>query len=380
MFRNYPSTSIAGMLLVTSSFLLGDCFAAEGEPMAVRSWPAGTVTLETHWGHKLALVVGETDKQRDDYEFAVSSSDSYDHVLSRLPNQEKTSLGPASEAPKDGNAIRIRTLCPGTSVVNVDGVTILVVDLSIPPTADLPQRVDLAILHGDVNSAMAGGIVEAATGIDVGTILLCGSVDKQAEKVLGELNDLEHISHNTLAFISSDSVPEKTRLVMLADKPWQMPADLAREFAAMEKSCKDSQQVFAKLSTEQMNFKPENGTHTPRWNAEHMMGRQLLFFSQIYHSVDSSLPIIDLNPKQMPPDYRFAHPDWNGAEEARQMQRVSDYTRRFAYLLDGKKLTDKATGTFWPSLGALLRQMQRHYGEHTANTQKKFELPGFPKS
>ena len=147
----------------------------------------------------------------------------------------------------------------------------------------------------------------------------------------------------------------------------------------MEKASSDSQQVFAKLSTNQLNFKPTNGTHTPRWNTEHMMGRQLLFFSQIYVTQDPSIPKMDLNPRQTPPAYVFAHPDWDGPEEGRQTQRVREFTRRFAYLLADMDVDKKAPGSRWPSLRALLKQMHRHYGEHTANTIKKFDLPGWPK-
>ena len=70
------------------------------------------------------------------------------------------------------------------------------------------------------------------------------------------------------------------------------------------------------------------------------MGRELVFFSQIYNAVDPMIPVMDLNPKQMPKDYEFAHPDWTGAEEARQMQRVAAFTRRFAYLLDKMELDE----------------------------------------
>ncbi|GAB5407112.1 MAG: DinB family protein [Aureliella sp.] len=348
--------------------------------MAVRYWPGGTVSLETHWGHRIAIVSGEDDEATDRQEFAFAGDETYDHVVTRLPNEAKAKMLPADKAPKDANAVRVRTLAWGASVVTADGVTILVVDLSNPPTDGLPAQVDLAILHGDVDVEIASGIAEATRQVEATRIMLCGAMDNAAERVLAEVTSIKRVPHNTLALVSGEKAADKPQLVILSEKPWEMPEDLAREFAAMEKSCADSQQVFAKLSVDQMNFKPENGTHTPRWNAEHMMGRQLLFFSQIYHSVDQRLPIIDLNPKQMPPDYRFAHPDWTGAEEARQMQRVSEYTRRFAYLLNGKQLSDKATGTFWPSVGALIRQMQRHYGEHTSNTEKKFDLPGFPKA
>jgi hypothetical protein len=192
-------------------------------------------------------------------------------------------------------------------------------------------------------------------------------------------DDVLTIDHNTLAFSQTTTNSAKPRIVTLTDSPWKMPIELGKLFAAMETASSDSQQVFAKLSTNQMNFKPANGTHTPRWNTEHMMGRQLLFFSQIYAAQDPSIPVMDLNPQQMPPDYVFAHPDWDGREESRQMQRVSEFTQRFAYLLADVDVGKKASGSGWPSLRALLNQMHRHYSEHTANTITKFDLPGWPK-
>jgi hypothetical protein len=108
-----------------------------------------------------------------------------------------------------------------------------------------------------------------------------------------------------------------------------------------------------------------------------MMGRELGFFSEIYAELDPELVKIDLNPAQMPPDYVAAHPDWTGAEEARQFERVSEFTRRFSYLLADLELDEQAPGSRW-ILPGLLEQMERHYGEHTANVKKKFELPDWP--
>ena len=108
-----------------------------------------------------------------------------------------------------------------------------------------------------------------------------------------------------------------------------------------------------------------------------MMGRELGFFSRIFSAVDPAIPHINLNPEQMPPDYVAAHPDWDGKEEARQMQRVMSFTRRFAYLFDGSDLEAKPPGSWWTVRG-LLEQMQRHYGEHTAHVKEKFELPDWP--
>lgn len=166
---------------------------------------------------------------------------------------------------------------------------------------------------------------------------------------------------------------------VLLEKPPAVPVHLRELFDRMEAANRRSQDVFRKLSTAQMNFEPSNGTHTPRWNAEHMAGRQLLFFSQIYHALDPRIPVFDWNPAQMPPDYEARHPEWSGKEEARAMQRVDDFCRRNAYLLEGTALDGKPPATNWPSLRALLLQMEQHYDEHTANVVKKFELPDWPK-
>ena len=168
------------------------------------------------------------------------------------------------------------------------------------------------------------------------------------------------------------------KVVVAKFRPWVMPNELADSFSRKDAASRASQAVFAELSANQMNFRPSNGTHTPRWNAEHMMGRELGFFSQIYAQIDPAVAHIDLNPNQMPPDYVAAHPNWSGEEEARQMERITAFSRRFAYLLDGLDLDQKAPGSRWTPRG-LLEQMERHYQGHTANVKKKFELPDWPK-
>ncbi|WP_145290974.1 MBL fold metallo-hydrolase [Pirellulimonas nuda] len=183
---------------------------------------------------------------------------------------------------------------------------------------------------------------------------------------------------NTLAVSAADGDDEtSTRVVVLGYEPWRPSGELAALMDRMQSAGEASQGVFAKLSQEQMSWRPPNGSHTPRWNAEHMTGRQLGFFSQIYAALDPEIAAIDLNPAQMPDKYRPAHPDWDGAEEARQMERSAAFVRRFAYLLDGVDPDARAPGSRW-TLRRLLQQMERHYGEHTANVQKKFELEGWP--
>ena len=156
-----------------------------------------------------------------------------------------------------------------------------------------------------------------------------------------------------------------------------MPDELADLFAAKENAAGAAMEVFARLSVDQMNHRPGNGTHTPRWNAEHMMGRELGFFTAIYAGLNSSIGPLDMNPAQMPDKYRAVHPDWTGAEEARQIQRAQQLTRRFAYLLAKLDLDDTPEQSSW-TLRGLFNQIDGHYRAHTANVRKKFELSDWP--
>ena len=186
---------------------------------------------------------------------------------------------------------------------------------------------------------------------------------------------------NTLA-VSTAGGPtrDKPQVVVLDYKPWTMPADLAELFDAKEAASKKSQETFRNLRVDQLNHKPSNGTHTPRWNNEHMLSAELRFFSSVYSSVDSSISQIRISPQQMPPDYIAAHPGWNGQDEAMQAQRVQDFTRRFAYLLGGMSLDELPDGApgFIGDLRGLFKQMENHYGEHTAHVHEKFELEDWP--
>jgi len=195
---------------------------------------------------------------------------------------------------------------------------------------------------------------------------------------LGDGYEIVRPVGNTLAVRQAEQGSrEVPRVVLLSYVPWEMPSNLQSLFDKKEAACQASQRVFAALREAQLNFRPANGTHTPRWNAEHMLGRELGFFSQIYAALDPEIGHLDINPQQMPPDYRAAHPTWSGKEEARQMERVSQFTRRFAYLLENVNLDEPAPNSRW-TLSGLLEQMERHYQQHTANVVKKFELPDWP--
>lgn len=375
--------------------------AAEGDPLVVRAAQKNCIIVESHWGHQLLLspqflasfknldtpsnparANGAAKPIRGPQ--LISLDRDIAHTLTRLPNEERARW--TDKEVSDPNAVHVTCRhnegAGGCLLIEVDGARLGVV----AGTLTSEQR---SLLEGEPLDALlllkdgewknpAERRVEWIQELDPMQVIVSPA---QAEFASVLQSDWEDSSLNRAAFnrlaLSSTGFEGKRRITVLGAQ-WRMPSKLAERFDAMDSSCLDSQEVFRALSIEQLNFEPANGTHTPRWNVEHMMGRQLLFFSQIYHALDPAIPVMDLNPAQMPPDYRFAHPEWDGAEEARQMQRVLEFTRRFAYLLDGLELDERAPGSRWPTLNALLLQMEKHYKEHTANTQKKFELPDWP--
>lgn len=180
--------------------------------------------------------------------------------------------------------------------------------------------------------------------------------------------------------LASASVAEDLKLPKPPEDKasWEPSGELSELLEKMAKASEASREVFEPLTAEQMNWRPPNGTHTPRWNAEHMAATQLLFFSQIYAEIDPDHhKPVRIGPKQRPDEYAAAHPEWTGEEQAEQMEQIADYVAGFAYLLDGVPLDEPAPGSRWTPR-RLLVQMQRHYDEHTANVKKKFELPEWP--
>ncbi|MEM9589642.1 MAG: DinB family protein, partial [Planctomycetota bacterium] len=341
------------------------------------------VSIETHWGLEIR-VADDSDalpKSSTSWSRTITWSQTLDHVLSRLPNQAEAEWYRSEDSPnKDPNAVHVSSVDPRAIRVTVDDATILLLgDVTAEwlKQADLGTEVDALVIQGNTASQFDKTVRQKLMRQLNPKCILVHSADRElaGPPATSRQANWEQRSHNTVAV---SSTAEGRQLIQLGSQPWQMPDDLRKAFEAMEKSCNESQAVFDKLSVKQLNFRPSNGTHTPRWNCEHMMGRQLLFFSQIYHELEPAISVMDLNPKQMPPDYVAAHADWDGAEEARQMQRVSAFCRRFAYLLEDQPLDQKAPGSRWPTLQALLDQMARHYGEHTANTVKKFDLPDWP--
>lgn len=427
------------MLVVTILlFPYAKAQADPGHPVAVRWWGQAMVSIETHWNLRVVIdpygervgyenpnVTGDlvlvTHEHSDHNNVALVGGEpivlrglndagkvrTMDYYLDRPPNSEENQWLAANESSfVRKEAIHISSIAAwhddtqGSQrgadtlfVIEVDGVRIVHCgDLGQPKLTDEQLQ---ALGKIDVLLIPVGGVytVDGKQAADIVRQVNPRIVvpihyktpnlvyDLQGVQgfltALGDDCEVKRAKGNTLAVSAAERGAAKPQAVVLDFVPSALPKEWAELIAAKEQACIASQQVFAKLSKAQMNFKPSDGTHTPRWNAEHMMGRELLFFSQIYAQVDPSIQPMDLNPKQMPVDYVAAHPDWAGEEEARQMERVSAFTRRYAYLLDGLKLDEQPPGSRWTPRG-LLKQMTKHYNEHTANVKKKFELPDWP--
>lgn len=391
--------------------------ADQGHPIAVSVSPAGIV-VETMAGFQISIDtdnrsqirIGElSDLSTTDFQpahqiqFAPTKKNRW-HVL-RQPNSLKSKLisGPIDpSASSDGFEISQTKPAAGDNIltrITADGVTI--VDLGKNSLrGDLIQgfgQVDVVVASKcvDVNNeslqsisnAVNPQIILIAAEIDLAEIELSDNDRGDNELSDNELGDdddqnapsIESADHNTVAVTWTKKRPA-TRWIKITQKPWSIQGtELGKLFALKELSSAASRSVFKNLSVEQMNFVPGDGSHTPRWNTEHMMGRELLFFSQIYHAVDPAIAVMNLNPKQMPADYVAAHPDWTGQQEALLTLQVESFSRRFAYLLLDLPLDKKTEGSKMWSPRSLLKQMQRHYTQHTDNVKKKMKLSNWPR-
>jgi hypothetical protein len=385
--------------ILISSLVVSLSFANEARPVAIRYWPNNGVSVETMWNLHVGIGIDASNRSDlpraadvefiDDFWEATPGNILF---LDRKPNEPKPTLNAwdAGEQLSDDAVTIARIEIVGAenskhlfvTSIQVNGVCI--VDCKKNSVQELVaafkghelpselQNVDVLLLEDA--SKESTEMTALAEWLKPRIVLLRKNV--QLENVASSA--IEIVQHNTFAVSKSSEPKSPTRWVKLGESAWSMNEPLTGLFDKKEAACLSSRVVFRELSALQMNFQPSNGTHTPRWNAEHMMGRELLFFSQIYHAVDSSVPIMDLNPKQMPAEYQAAHSDWTGREEALQMERVEAFTRRFAYLLEGMNIEQKAKGSSFWTPKSLLVQMDRHYTEHTANVVKKQSLADWP--
>lgn len=372
--------------------------AQTGELIAVFVEP-GRCAIETMGGFRIA-VGSTTDSKIEISELSDLQTSQFQpaHVLTfdpqqqknhwtlyRQVNQLKSECRPGLAAEHlDRNKILIHQLAFGASDhpctwIETDGITVC--DLGTNEIASVlktnTRTSDVVIATGcpDANS---DSLKLLNTQMKPRFILIAADNHTVDDDKATKITDRNFIA---VAAQKKKADNNEVKWIKISDQPWKMAANsqLKKLFDRKESSSANSRAVFAALSVDQMNFVPGNGSHTPRWNTEHMMGRELLFFSQIYHSIEPEIPVMNLNPKQMPKDYVAAHSDWSGQEEALLTLRVEAFSRRFAYFLKDLPLDKKTKGSRMWSPRGLLKQMERHYKQHTENVKKKMELENWPK-
>ncbi len=390
MSRNLFIAFIVGVAAIASLF--SPTIANPGDPVAVRRFGDEIVRIETMWNLSIEfrpqrrisgrlflptdsetdlLVLSGSGSHNEPVVFAYEEGRPLDITIDRLPNTARVSTvyGAIKDgASLSGNSIRVRWFGDdeenGYYLIEVDGVRIA---YALTPFDKLIDPVDVLL----------GPWASVSNMVPLTARYFVPMDDQSGVPVNGRES-----AGNTLAVSTAAAPPSDGQAIVVNLKaaPWTMPDELEELFDAKEQRADEAQAVFAPLSVDQMNHKPANGTHTPRWNIEHMIGRELLFFSRIYAARDQELRAMNLNPQQMPPEYTPRHPDWTGREEARQIERVQAFTRRFAYLLDGMALDELPQGApkFARSLEGLFAIMGRHYPEHTGHVKEKMEQPDWP--
>ena len=344
---------IVSTILVLAGLLpLASAHAAPGEPVAVRWWGQAMVSLETFNGLDVVcdpygLKIGYDDPQLA-ADLVLITHNHFDHnnpeivrgepivarglddsdqyvgmqqVLDRFPTESKPRwISGKLRIAHSPHAIRVTSIASwhdnaqgaerganAMLLVEVDGVRIVhcgdigqlqftdeqlramgKVDVLLLPvggtyTVDGPQA---AALVAQVNPRFVVPLhyKTSALKLDLaGVEPFLAAVESSCEIV--------RPVGNTLAVSAAREVlaAAKPRVVVLDYRPWEMPVELAEMFARKEAASAAAAAVLAPLSVEQMNFRPANGTHTPRWNAEHMLGRELGFFSEIYAQRDGEI-------------------------------------------------------------------------------------------
>lgn len=269
--------------------------AAGGDPVAVRKWTGGVVSVETQWGLHLVIDPSGNSEQhlQRKSDQTVSPDNDLDHVLSRQANAAAASWTPVgiSEV-SDANAMHVKTIRQlngqAALLIEVDGVRILYVPArwflaqssqdSISIKMKGIEKPDLMILDCEHPEHLTDQGTATLLNIVKPKRVLFNRIDPADDSKVKTIQDqyggekvVVHANRNTIAM--SNSAPDsEMQFLAIGASPWQMPDSLSGLFAAMEKANEDSQAVFSNLSANQMNFKPANGTHTPRWNSEHMMG------------------------------------------------------------------------------------------------------------
>lgn len=400
-------------------FVPGIAWAESGMPVAFRTWPDQTITIETYWGLHISVGPGTStvepdpalngaslavrlpvDQQDSEVEWAEETSQGevsvgldqlevLNVILDREPNTDRAGLIEPGTDPT-ANAVSVMAWRPigadpvvllPVVLVQADGVDVVygtpaslhAAGEDILQTLGVDGAVDVAVLVLDGQEAIDVGQVKAlGAHLKATHVYLTGSA-----QLTGAMPTREAVGNTTALLPGTEQGDEGAVLLKHADKPWQAPEPMDVLLTGLESAAGEWAAVFEPLSINQMNHRPANGTHTPRWNVEHMASRQMFFLTLLYNWADPTFPHLRLDPAQMPPDYKPLHPDWTGAEEARRIYRTCAFVRRFAYTFNGKDLNQPAPGGRI-NFNAIVLQLTRHYPDHTRNVLEKMELDDWP--
>lgn len=336
-----------------------------------------------------------------------------DHVLDRLANEPSATV-----------RTRAQVSNPSWHAVSVKGIG---VHHEAPGGQDaggsmmfLIEVNGVRILHGaDVGHKLTPELVKAVGAIDVLILPVGGGDTLDAAGAVGVAKQLQpkaylwpvHFGPDTVAATADtvDALVEEARRANLlirdvrgntaavsalpsdAPPPIGLPAVVLMDYQPlapeakvrqMLKSLRDDRRALidtlGKVSKEQLDHRPSDGSHTIRWNFEHTTARELGLFSQIYNALDPEVPVINWNPAQMPRDFKAHNPAWGPEEIVRHVRRVGAFTERFSYLLADAPPTMRVEGTRF-SLDYLTAMIVGHYQNHTSKAVHKFTLPDWPR-
>lgn len=390
----------AVLVLITLTASAALTRAEPGMPVAVRWWGGDTISIESSWDLSVSISDTLDDAEQTDLRVVLGalegdaepgvlsvSAGPIDHALDRYINTPEVTFGPSDAFESTPNTVRVRSFDGDASwvLVQADGISVLYTNdesASTIPDAITTEIASIDVLVFPIDVEDPGALIEGASARLVVPIAFRTTKNrafKAFEERLGNAAGRRDAVGNTTA-VSTRIQSGLPGLEVLEPRPWRAKGKLRSLLRDIDRKNSKSQETFAPLSATQMSHKPSNGTHAPRWNVEHMAGTELAFFTAVYAAADPDVPAWRNFPAQMPPQYEPANPEWDGAEEARYMQRVANLRNRFAYLLDGMDLNTLPRGApaFAQTLQGLCEVVANHYDEHTAHVHKKFELPDWP--
>jgi len=389
--------SVLGVLLTGASITRS---AEPGLPVGVRWWGEETVSVESAWNLRVSISATTENAREADLSVIVGKLPTdlghsvvtavgadLDVSLDRPVNSADVSIEATESATVSPNTVRVRSF-EGDALwvlVQCDGVSILYTNdegaQSVPGevTSEI-DAIDVLVLPIGVENP--GALISAASArkvVPIGFRSPKSRDFKAFEERIDSAASRRDAVGNTTA-VSTEIPSGSAGLDVLKARPWRARGKLVSLLKSIDRKNRKSQETFAPLSANQMNHKPANGTHAPRWNVEHMAGTELAFFTSVYSNVSADIPVVQRFPAQQPPDYVPANPEYDGAEEARQMERILALRNRFAYLLDGLDLETLPRGAprFTGSLEGMCERVGDHYDEHTAHVHKKFKLDDWP--